>query len=606
MEYRSLTCFQLPPSPQKFFFNLSSTNLTEFEPIINLGLKHIPRPTDTSNEEIMNGIEHFKHKLGWQYFFRNSPSNGTPLFKNENPQPFHFSKPLYHLPLNVPAILQAVARGYTIHNPTRHITSPAQKLKRFLTLNPHIKMVASDKNLGLVAINLVDYHQLVQKHLDSNKYVYVEPIATHSFWQPSFNRTRQRLSSLYENHIKDNCDVDIVKFFKKILGKDNPKIFKLPAFHVLIKLHKGFNPLTSRPIVGAVNWFTTPVSILLSRAIKPLLAESRSIAINTWDVVYELTQFNNFYATRLESNNYIQLVTMDISNLYTNIDLDTLSNLLDHKLQPLFEFVCRNNYFEYDKQVYRQTNGIAMGTNAAPELANLYLMTLLDPHVERHPNIVLYKRYLDDLLFFWTGNTEDLQLFIEDLNNLIPGIVFEANINPTTADFLDLHIKYENGGLTHATHQKKLNKYGYITPSTCHPRHTLAGFIKAELNRYAVNSSRYYYYSITKQLFYKRLLARGYQHRFLEPIFAQHFYSSRIASTVNRNSEDKIILPLRYSFRPGIMGLARNLKLHSNPVLAGILPTKSLMIAWKKSPNLFSLLTSSKLTEDQSNLLRDL
>jgi hypothetical protein len=581
---------------------MSSTNLDNFKSIIDLGLKHIPRPKDTSNEEILESLDKLKHKIGWQYFFRNQPLNpNPPLFKNENPSPFHFGN-TYQEPKILAMIIRLRFNYYFRQHPPRDIPDPIRKLKTFLKAHPMVKMIASDKNLGLVAIDLPRYHQLVLNHLHSDKYREVEPVAVSSFFQPCYNRVSQRFQRLIRDHILVlDFPSDVVKYFKAIIA--NKKEFTIPIFHVLIKLHKGLNPLTSRPIVGAVNWFTTPVSKLLSHELKPLLITSHSIAINTMDVVTEIGHFNNFHSTRLASNDYIYLVTMDVASLYTNIDLDRLAALLDERLRPLFDFVCRNNYFQYNKTVYQQTNGIAMGTNAAPELANLYLATELDPYISRTPNVVLYKRYLDDLLIFWKGDRNSLDTFVEELNHLIPGIRFDTNIDRHSANFLDLHIKYEHGSITHATHQKKLNKYGYITPSTCHPRHTLRGFIKAELTRYAINSSRHYYYLVTKNLFYKRLLARGYQHRFLEPIFQRHMYNSRYTLSTTRDTNDKLILPIRYSFRPKLMESTRTIIAACAPEIQPVLPGKKLMIAWKKSPNLFSSLTSSKLTEAQSMIL---
>jgi hypothetical protein len=602
--------YQLPPPSSPLFFNLSSTNLSSLIPVINLGLKHILIPKDTTDEEIKNGINQFKHKLGWSYFFqiqnRQTKSEDIPKgFKLPN-APFHFSPP-FDKPLQLVNMMLIAAQYYSAKNPNRIQNSAPSShspstIKSFLTRNPQIKMVASDKNLGLVALDLVHYDSLVIQHLSTAFYEYVEPIFENQFFQTFLQRVKRRFAKLFTDYISDTESKTsaIFKYFKHCLSK----VFSIPAFHVLVKIHKGLSPLYTRPIVGAVNWYTTPVSILLSQKLRPYMMQSTSIATNTFAVTTAISHFVLFNSTRLKPGNYIFLVTLDVKSLYTNIDLEMLGDLLRPiDLLPLFNFVSRNNYFQYNQHVYRQTNGIAMGTNAAPELANYYLMKLLDPTLENNRHVVLYQRYLDDLLVFWNSDLPSLMLFIQELNSLIPGIEFEHTISNTSADYLDLNIKYQNRSIAYATHQKALNKYCYITPQSCHPTHTKRGFIKGELTRYATNSSNHYYYKTTKDLFYKRLLARGYQHSFLAPIFTAHQYSSKFKSTLPRDSSSLIVLPIRYSYRSNLHKFTRTLSSISKNEMPRLLHPKKMLVAWKKSPNLFSLLSSSKLSTAQSALL---
>ena len=60
---------------------------------------------------------------------------------------------------------------------------------------------------------------------------------------------------------------------------------------------------------------------------------------------------------------------MDLKRLYKTI----LSRTRDPMLVEILEFICNNNYFIYGQDIYKQNNGIAMGTNVAVRCANLYL-----------------------------------------------------------------------------------------------------------------------------------------------------------------------------------------------------------------------------------------
>ena len=302
----------------------------------------------------------------------------------------------------------------------------------------------------------------------------------------------------------------------------------------------------------------------------------------------------------------LTLVTLDISSLYSNINLKLLHGVIfecDWDLTKYLDFITNYNFLQYDQRIFRQLDGIAMGTNAAPVLANLYLADLLDPHITANRNVRYYKRFLDDLLIFWKGTDEDLTTFIANLNNLIPGIKFTSNRSKQQVEFLDLNIFIQDNDLHFSTHQKVLNKYIYISPKSCHPQHTLTGFIKGELTRYALNSSNYHLYCTTRRLFFARLLARGYQRKFLLPIFNNHKYSNRYKTNINTNTDSLSVFRIRYSYRSKLTYFGRSFKSYLNVQLKQHLPTTRFLIAWKRSRNLQSYACPSKLNSQQSQLL---
>jgi hypothetical protein len=246
-----------------------------------------------------------------------------------------------------------------------------------------------------------------------------------------------------------------------------------------------------------------------------------------------------------------------------------------------------------------------MGTNAAPEIANYYLLHLLDPSITEQQHVKLYKRFLDDLLLLWNGTLHEFNIFFNHLNQVIPGITFTYKISSEANEFLDLQIAISSFGnskpkLSFSTHQKALNKYAYISPKSCHPVHTLKGFIHGELQRYATNSSNHFFYNDTKRLFMKRLLARGYSRKFLLPIFLKHKYFQR---TPYEAPGPQLNMSIRYSYRSKITSLGFKLKHTAKKYLRELIPGTQFLISWKKSPNLFNKLCKSKLTAKQSEII---
>jgi hypothetical protein len=569
-----------------------------------LGLKHVPIPSETSNNELELSLKVFKHKIGWNYLFHQNNSKDLeyqPKFKTIL-KPFHFCGK-YQKPLEIIQETIDKVGEYQKHSPISCIKSKQMKRIHHLKADPSLFWTPSDKNLGLVCLNTIDYHRMVMEHLNQDIYTDIGTVVT-KFFDKNYQQTKNQFISLVQNTMipieKENNNLQLLKYLKEQLKKAKNDEYEYPAFHILPKIHKGLENLKSRPIVGAVNWFSTSVSKILSFHLQKCLQtyDQSHLLRRTSDTIDRLNQIKRTDITK----NPI-LVTLDIENLYTNILLEPLEEILEY-LNPYFKSLCkfinRNNKFVYMDQIYHQTNGIAMGTNSAPEMANLYLLTLLDTQILACDNIKSYSRYLDDIFFIWNDNEEELILLISKLQLMIPGIRFSYKYSRKKVAFLDLNIIVDNNNIQFFTHQKLMNQYSYITPLSCHPLHTFKGWIIAELNRYKTNSSRRIYYQHTKELFYQRLLDRGYPRKYLTPIFDKHYY----VFPSKQPKENKIVIPLivRYSKRSRLKTLSKIV--HENVKLQHMLPNHRFLVCWKRSKSIRDLLCSSKLSVDQVSIVK--
>lgn len=548
----------------------------------------------------------------WQSYFQeinvktksinvNEKNTDTRLVKTE-PTLFNRKDLKYHQPKKIFDGMIRALNTYSLNNPIKKVKNHSLKLKMFLMEHPEVKLVQADKNLGLVALNTIDYHNYVKTHLDSNHYTYIEAATKPNSFMPSrtYSRVKSKYLTLIENLV---IDKDTRKDLK------NLKSATLPKFHCLPKIHKWYgHSKPTRPIVGATNWWTTPISKLLSKEMKPYL-KAEHLAINTEDVTKALDNFN-------ESNSSpFSLVTLDVSSLYTNINLNTLESLIStyctQNLLQMLQFINKCNYFTYNEKIYLQTDGIAMGTNAAPELANFYLIKLLDPIILNQPKVKFYRRYLDDLFIIWIGTKEELTTFHNELNNAIENIILTIVHSPSEVDYLDLKIgrsiifdEFDSRDIiVYQTHQKPLNKYAYIGPNSRHPRHLFKSFINAELNRYSRNSSYFYNYYTTKLLFFTRLLKRGYSRKYLTEIFRNHKFVQE-----KRNDDQKteaILAPfiIRYSNRSNLMKFTRRIKFILTNRLPEFVKNPNVLICWESSKSLRSHLLTSDLTKKQSLLI---
>ena len=84
-----------------------------------------------------------------------------------------------------------------------------------------------------------------------------------------------------------------------------------------------------------------------------------------------------------------------------------------------------------------------MGAKFAPSLANPFMAEWEDRHVfsEFRPELKLYRRFIDDLLFVWEGSRESVEVFVEHLNHNTNNIVLDHVIS--LGFISDFHYEYK-------------------------------------------------------------------------------------------------------------------------------------------------------------------
>ena len=224
------------------------------------------------------------------------------------------------------------------------------------------------------------------------------------------------------------------------------------------------------------------------------------------------------------------LSTADVESLYTSIPVPAAvqavrERLLDRGANAIFvatvvqalELVLRLNFFEFNGSMFRQIQGLAMGTPCAPPVANLFMASL----ETALPKPLLYLRYLDDILTVQVVDADHPESALwESLHAMHPNIRLTRVRSESAVDYLDLQIYREGERLLHRVHQKVLNKYLYISPRSCHPLHVIEGFVRTELIRYARNSSTELDFVRICHAFSNRLRERGFHPCFLRHTFA--------------------------------------------------------------------------------------
>ncbi|KAM4050614.1 uncharacterized protein ACNLHF_017504 isoform 2-T2 [Anomaloglossus baeobatrachus] len=151
----------------------------------------------------------------------------------------------------------------------------------------------------------------------------------------------------------------------------------------------------------------------------------------------------------------------------------------DSFLLDLCSFALNHNYFLFDRQYYRQTSGVAMGARFAPSYANLFLgwweatVVYRSEFFERF--VTHWRRFIDDVIFIWSGPEEVCHDFLRSLNDNDMNIFLTYTISPSTATFLDLQVRIKDGRLETGLYRKPTATNSLLSFDSFHPFHTRRG-----------------------------------------------------------------------------------------------------------------------------------
>ncbi len=85
--------------------------------------------------------------------------------------------------------------------------------------------------------------------------------------------------------------------------------------------------------------------------------------------------------------------------------------------------------------------------------------------------ILLWKRYIDDIFFVWTGTAEELMDFLGFINSTTDFLRFTMEYSTQKINFLDLTIyKNEFGGLDTTIYRKPLSRNTLLRADSHHPK----------------------------------------------------------------------------------------------------------------------------------------
>ena len=175
-------------------------------------------------------------------------------------------------------------------------------------------------------------------------------------------------------------------------------------------------------------------------------------------------------------------VNMDVQSLYTNIPNKEgieaaeitikRTNIGTRIISTFLRLVLTLNNFIFNSQNYLQINVCAMGKKCAPSYANIFMGMFEERYIylliKKISNF--YLRFIDNIFLIWTGTTDQLMTFKQQINEVHPSIKFDFDFSNKEINFLDTVLyKTQSGKLETKLYRKESDQQAYLHRKSEHP-----------------------------------------------------------------------------------------------------------------------------------------
>ena len=230
---------------------------------------------------------------------------------------------------------------------------------------------------------------------------------------------------------------------------------------------------------------------------------------------------------------------------YLNIKYNKKFTLL---IVKVLQWIMKNSYVKFDNTYYHQIKGLAMGTQCAPVVANLY-MALLERKASNFVDISIQTiRYIDDIFIVNLAPLFDIDMEMSRVKFYLQNIYLESNKcfkfkesgQGNKVNFLDLTLEIEEHAfgikIKTSTFNKPMNLHIYTDPDTFYPPSYIFNWIQGENIRFIRNSSNEIEYNRVLNAFIKYLKRRNYSKNIIIQKINKNNYNNQNNLLYNNNN----------------------------------------------------------------------
>ncbi|XP_023214684.1 uncharacterized protein LOC111617643 [Centruroides sculpturatus] len=341
--------------------------------------------------------------------------------------------------------------------------------------NNNLTLIRADKTKALVIMRRETYEKGLREYIDVTRCVEAENNAIDKIQSKvkQFSNTKLASRLGIRNIITD--------------APDTPKLF---AF---AKTHKQGQKL--RPVVDKARAPTRKLEASLHNIIAPHLEGYRYTISNPTELV-ELLKVT-------EHPTYITV--MDFRTLYPSIEIppcfcrvrDLLFKILRNEefhqqVLELSHLICYSSIFQFGGVTHMQGKGVPMGSSVSGDMCELVIRQLENATLPNfHQNIIIYKRYVDDIIILWRGCPNNSQL-LDQMNNNPYGLTVEVEQHSdSSVHFLNVNIDFSRPIIQTSVYRKPSDHPTYITADSCDPvQYKMAAFRALVKRAYSHSSTQ--------------------------------------------------------------------------------------------------------------------
>jgi hypothetical protein len=400
---------------------------------------------------------------------------------------------------------------------------------------------------------------------------------------------------------------------------------KTPVFFMLPKVHKTptQGAFIGRPVTSHCGAPLNRISEFLDHYLLPEVQKSSTYLKDTADTIRKIEGLKFPDNTILASIDIVSMFTSVPQGEAHEVAMETLAKLDPCTFDPpmpsleymgkLLTLVLYRNAFEFNGQFFLQISGTPMGLRSSVSLSCLVANQLVQKIITMDEHIMSFHVYMDDSLLMWSGTMEQLEIFVSRINGLHPSLKFTYVASKTEIQFLDLTIykgdRFRTSNILDIKcYTKSTETWCYLDRKSCHNPSTFRGFIKGELIRLIRNSSDNKSYEDRKDIFFGKLLSRGYTKKEIEEASKEVNFENRSVYTSEKpkdSNEHRIPLVFKLQHFPHIS--SKHIKnallkhwdiINERPDLKKIFPDTPI-ISHNRAQNLSDILVRARLQSSE-------
>ena len=321
----------------------------------------------------------------------------------------------------------------------REMKQAAKKLKE----NSEIIIRKADKAALYVVVNRSEYNEKLDRILsDTTKFERIKKDPTSQLKSKMIRLTTE--ANKHQNTFQ----------FPKIGGE-----YKPGYCYATVKTHKPNNPI--RPIISQITSPTYKVAKVLNQIITPYIPQS--------NVLKSATEFVDIIQSHSPGHD---IASLDVESLFTNVPVDETIKIMlrrvyqsekepppipEKTMEAMLNACTKEAPFtSHRNELFRQRDGVAMGSPLGVLFANAYMNEVEERTFEKTRKPKIYARYVDDIFVAIDkpGQSEELAKAL--CENSCLNFTIEKSKNGSLP-FLDVQIKQENNTYRTEVYTKKTN-----------------------------------------------------------------------------------------------------------------------------------------------------